>query len=113
MDTDLNVFTSISLLLLFQTSLQMNSLHRGQVSKDDVHGVNRISAEGFLQVQRFGHTTPRQDFVQHVPADQRHKSDGDFKRAVLPTFAWQCDIQVDLKGKLLLDILACVIMIQS
>lgn len=70
------------------------------MSEDDVHGMNRISAEGFLQVQWFGHTTSRQDFVQHVPADQRHKSDCDFKWAVLPTFTWQGDIQIDLKRQI-------------
>ena len=47
-----------------------NSLHGGQVSKNDVHGVNRVGADGFFQVHRLGHTASRQDFVEHVPADQ-------------------------------------------
>lgn len=82
-------------------SVQMgeNSLHGGQVSKDDVHGVNGVGADRFLQVHRLRHSASRQDFVQHVPADQRHKLNGDFKWAVLPTVTWQGDIQVDLKRK--------------
>lgn len=76
-----------------------NSLHGGQVSKDDVHGVNRVGADGFLQVHRLGHAASRQHFVKHVPADQRHKPNGDFKRAVLPTITWQGDIQIHLKRK--------------
>lgn len=69
------------------------------MSKDYVHCVNRVSADGFLQVHWFRHVASCQDFVQHVPADQRHESHADFERAVLPTFTWQCDIQVDLKRK--------------
>lgn len=74
-----------------------NALHGGQMSQDDVHGVNGVSAQGFIQVQRLRNASPCQDFVQHVPADQRHKSNGDFKRAVLPSFSWQGDVQINLK----------------
>lgn len=76
-----------------------NSLHGGQVSKDDIHGVNGVGADRFLQVHRLGHSAPRQHFVQHVPADQRHKPNGDFKRAILPSVTGQGDIQIDLKRK--------------
>lgn len=69
------------------------------MSKDDVHSVNGVGADGFLQVHGFSHSASRQDFVQHVPADQRHKFYGDFKWAVLPTFTGQRDIQINLRGK--------------
>jgi len=59
--------------------------------------VDGVGADGFLQVHRLGHGASRQDFVQHVPADQRHEPDGDFEGAVLPTVTWQGDVQIDLK----------------
>lgn len=73
------------------------------MSKDDVHGVNGIGADRFLQVHWLGLDAPRQDFVQHVPADQRHELNGDFKRAVFPAVTWQSDIKVNLKKKVKLN----------
>lgn len=70
------------------------------MTKDDVHGVNGVSADRFLQVWRFGHGASCQDLMQHVPADQRHKSDGDFKWAVFPTVTRKGDIQINLKRKM-------------
>lgn len=97
-------------------SLQMakgvNSLHGGQVTKDDVHSVNGVSADRFLQVYRLGHGASRQDFVQHVPADQWHKLDGDFKWAVLPAITWQGDIQINLKWETRVSV-ACWSMVKK
>lgn len=82
------------------------------MTKDDVHGVNGISADRFLQVWRLGRGASCQDLVQHVPADQRHKSDGDFKWAVFPTVTWKGDIQVDLKRKTRVSV-ACRSMVKD
>lgn len=46
-----------------------NSLHGGQVTKDDIHGMNGVSADRLVQVCWFGHDASCQDFVKHVPAD--------------------------------------------
>lgn len=66
------------------------------MSKDHVYSVNRISADGFLQVHGLGNAASCQDFVQHVPADQRHEPDGDLKGTVLPALTWQGNVQVHL-----------------
>lgn len=67
------------------------------MSEDHVYGVDRVGAERLVQVQRFGNAAPGQDFVQQVPADQRHEPEADLKRAVLPTFARQGDVQIHLR----------------
>lgn len=69
-----------------------NSLHGGQVSQHDIHSMNWVGADGFVQVHWLTNNTPCQDFMQHVPADQRYKLNGDFKWAVLPTVTWQGNI---------------------
>lgn len=89
-----------------------NSLHGGQVTKDDVHGVNGVSADRFLQVWWLRRGASCQDFVQHVPADQRHKPDGDFKWAVFPTITWKGDIQIDLTRKTRVSV-ACRSMVKN
>lgn len=71
-------------------------LHGGQVSEHHIHCVHWVGADGFVQLQGLGHAASSQHLMQHVPADQRHKLNGDFKRPVFTTFSWQRDIQVNL-----------------
>lgn len=72
-------------------------LHGGQVSEHHVYGVHRIGADRLVQLQGLGHAASCQHLMQQVPADQRHKLYGDFKRSVFAPFSWQRDIQVHLR----------------
>lgn len=71
-------------------------LHGGQVSEHHVHCVHRVGADRLVQLQRLRHAASGQHLMQQVPADQRHKLNGDFKRSVFAPFSWQRDIQVHL-----------------
>lgn len=77
-------------------TMMQNLLHGGQVAKNNIHGVHGVGADWLLQVHRLRHDAASQNFMQHVPADQRHEPDGDLKWAVLPTVSWESDIQVNL-----------------
>lgn len=67
------------------------------MSQDHVHSLDWVGAQWAVQVQRVGVSSSHQDLVQQVPADRRHKLDGDFKGAVLPAFTWKGDVQVHLQ----------------
>lgn len=73
-----------------------SSLHRREVSQHYVHCMNGVGADGLVQLQRFRHAAPSQHFVEHVPTDQRHKLDGNFKGSIFPALAWKSDIEVHL-----------------
>lgn len=67
--------------------------------EDHVHRVNRVGADGLLQVRGLGSGVASQHVVKHVPADQRHKLDGDLKGAVLAAVARQRHVQIDLRSR--------------
>lgn len=69
------------------------------MTENDVNGVNRVGADGFLEVQRLGDGASHENLVQQMPADQRHKLHGDLKRAVLATFAREGDVQINLRKR--------------
>lgn len=69
------------------------------MAEDDVHRVNRVGADGLLQVCRLRGSVSSQNVVKQVPADQRHELDGDLKRAVLPTVPRQGDVQIHLRSQ--------------
>lgn len=71
-------------------------LHGGQVPEHNVHRVHRVGADGLVQLQRLGHAASGQHLMQQMPADQRHKLNGDFKRPVFTPFSRQRDVQIHL-----------------
>ena len=81
------------------------------MSEHHVDGVDRVGAQGLVQVQGLGHPAALQHLVQHVPADQRHKLDGHLEGSVLASFARQRDVQIHLRtrgvGQVLAQALAC------
>lgn len=76
-----------------------HSLHGRQVAEDHVHGVNRVGADGLLQVCRLSSSVSGQDLVKQVPADLRHELDGDLEGAVLPTVPRQRHVQINLRTR--------------
>lgn len=76
-----------------------HSLHGRQVAEDDVYGVDRVGADGLLQLCRLSSSLSSQHVVEHVPADQRHKLDGDLKGAVLPAVTRQRHVQIHLRSR--------------
>lgn len=67
------------------------------MSQHHVHRVHGVGADGLVQLQGLRHAAASQHLVEHVPADQRHELDGNFKRAIFPSLAWQRDVQVHLR----------------
>lgn len=76
-----------------------SSLHGGQVSQHNIHCVYRVGADGLVQLQGLRHAAASQHLVEHMPADQRHKLDGNFEGAIFPPLTWESDIQVHLRKK--------------
>lgn len=76
-----------------------HSLHGRQVAEDHVHGVNRVGADGLLQVCRLSSSVSSQDVVKQVPADQRHELDGDLEGAVLPPVPRQRHVHINLRTR--------------
>lgn len=72
-------------------------LHGGKVSQHHVDCMNRVGADGLVQLQGFRHAAARQHLVQHVPADQRHEAYGHLERAIFASLARQGDVQVHLE----------------
>lgn len=66
------------------------------MSQDYIHGMHRVGADGLVQLKRFRHAAARQHLMQHVPTDQRHELDGNFKGTVFASLAWKGDIKVHL-----------------
>ena len=68
------------------------------MSQHHVHCVHRVGADGLVQLQGLRHAAAGQHLVEHVPADQRRKLDGNFEGAIFASLTWQSDIQVHLRG---------------
>ena len=66
----------------------ISSLHGGQVSQDHVHCMDRVGADGLVQLERLRHAAAGQHLVEHVPADQRHKLDGHLEGTIFPSLTW-------------------------
>lgn len=71
--------------------------HRGQMAQNNIYSVYGIGADWLIQLQWIRRAPPSEDLMQHVPADQWHEFNGDLEQPVLPTFTWQCHIQVHLQ----------------
>lgn len=58
------------------------------MSQHHIHCVYGVGADRFVQLQGLRHATASQHLVEHVPADQRHKFDGNFEGAIFPSLTW-------------------------
>lgn len=45
----------------------------------------RVGADGLVQLKRLRHAAASEHLVEHVPADQRDKFDGNFERTIFPS----------------------------
>lgn len=55
-----------------------------------------VGADRLVQLKGLRHAAARQHFMEHVPADERHKLNGDFEGPIFTSLPWKSDIQVHL-----------------